>query len=187
MNTDEFEALVLGAEENTSLEFKGPCEWSCRTFAKDILALANIQDGGFIVVGFEDGSLKRLGVSKSQDESFDAEVMQDQMSEFTDSFVSFSVHHLSGNDRKKFVVIRVSEFEEIPVISRIDKYDIHRGAVYYRSRRGRPASKLISNSYDMRDLIDRATVKMMAKRGSQGYEADNSSHEEYYDQEIGDL
>lgn len=57
MNTAELEALITGAEETDVLEFKGAMSWDRNTFVKDILAMANVIDGGRIVVGVEDGIL----------------------------------------------------------------------------------------------------------------------------------
>lgn len=79
------------------------------------------------------------------------------------------------------------EFPEVPVVCKADTADIHQGKMYYRSRRRRPESEAVSNSFDMRDILDRATVKMMAKRKSQGYTAETAEQKNYYDEELGGL
>lgn len=188
MGTEEFESLIEGSPESESLEYKGACDWSTRTFAKDILAMSNIQDGGFIVIGIKDRTLERLGLSNSQLASFDIEKMQDQMANFADPFVSFTLYNIKDSVSKKYVVIRVFEFPEIPVVSRIDSHDVHKGIVYYRTRQHRPASEAITNSYDMRDVLDRAAIKLMSKRRSQGYRVeDDNTNKAFYEQELGDL
>lgn len=188
MDTDEFEALVEGSEESQTLEYKGPCNWSIRTFVKDILALSNVQDGGFIIIGFENRTLRRLGLSEAQIATYDVEQMQDQMANYADPFVTFTRYVVDGKDDKKYVVIRVSEFPEIPVVSRADGHDVRQGVVYYRTRRRRPASEPVTTSYDMRDILDRAGVKLMAKRSSQGYRVENDeTNHDYYARELGDL
>lgn len=188
MNTEEFESLILGAEETQALEFKGPCQWSVKLFAKDILALSNVQDGGFIVIGVEDKSWKRVGMTAAQTNSFQQEVMQDQMTSCSDPFVTFSCYKVKGADKKKYVVIKVHEFPEVPVVSRTDKFDLKEGVIYYRTRRRRPCSEPVANSYDMQDILDRAAVKLMSKRRSQGYRsAEEETNKQLYEKELGGL
>lgn len=188
MRTYDFESLVEGSEESQTLEYKERCTWNIKTFAKDILAMSNVQDGGFIVIGFEDETLKRQGVSKKDLGTYNLEQMRDQMAFYADPFVSFTLYKPTGRDGKKYIVIRVFEFAEIPVVSRHDKYDIKEGVIYYRTRRKRPASEPINNSYDIRDVLDRAVVKLSAKRETQGYTVRlDETNKEYYEKELGGL
>ena len=162
--------------ENLSpLTLKPPCNWDVRTFVKDILAFANVQDGGYIVIGFNDGAFDRIGVMDEQAESFNQETMQDQVANYADPFVTFYVYNdIVDSDGLRFVVIRVIEFSEVPVLCKADSSDVHKGRMYYRSRHRRPESEAVSNSFDMRDISTCATVKMMAKRKSQGYTAETT-------------
>lgn len=66
MNTEDVEALLSGAEETDALEFKGAVPWDRNLFVKDILAMANVIDGGRIVIGVEDGTFRRLGLAPEQ-------------------------------------------------------------------------------------------------------------------------
>jgi predicted HTH transcriptional regulator len=61
MNTQELEQILEGGTETQRIEFKGACDWSVRLLAKDILALSNVRDGGYIVVGVEDETFNRQG------------------------------------------------------------------------------------------------------------------------------
>jgi predicted HTH transcriptional regulator len=188
MDLPEFESLVEGAEESQSLDFKGPCTWDVTHLAKDILALSNVQDGGYIVVGFEDRTFRRVGVSNELAETFVQETMQDQMAQFADPFVTFAVYnHIVDADGLRFVIIRVSEFSEVPVVCRADSRDVNQGRIYYRSRRRRPESEPVSNSFDMRDILDRAAIKLMAKRKAQGYAVETVAQQKSYDDELGGL
>ncbi len=58
MTTEELEELLEGAEETDALEFKQAMNWD-DGLVKDILAMANIEDGGRIVVGIDDGTFAR--------------------------------------------------------------------------------------------------------------------------------
>ena len=188
MDIKQFESLVEGSEESQSLDFKGACSWDVKALVKDILAFSNVQDGGYIVIGVDDKTLKRIGVTAEQAESFNQETMQDQVTKYADPFVIFTVFNdIHDANGLRFVVIRVVEFAEVPVVCRVDGADVHHGRVYYRSRRRRPESEAVSNSFDMRDILDRAALKMMAKRKSQGYTAETTDQKNFYDEELGGL
>ncbi len=183
MTTDDFEGIVEGASESASLDFKAPMNWNVRSLVKDILAMANIQGGGKIVVGVND-DLSRTGLNEEQLSSFKEETMKDQIAEYADPYVSFSVKQATDRNGLKHVVITVSEFDENPVICRKDGADVKRGEVYYRSRSGRPASAHIVREHDMRDVLDRAVIKLMTKRQRQGYETSTGSYDENYAEEL---
>ncbi len=169
MQTSELEELLEGQTETQSLEFKGSCAWEARTFAKDILAMANVRDGGWIVVGVEDGTYKRQGLSEVQIRTFDQETMQDQMAEYADPFVSIQVFTPDDKEGRHYVVIKVRPFDDVPVICKKDGLDLQQGAVYYRGKSRRPESARIRNSYDVRDLIELATVRMMRRKTEIGF------------------
>lgn len=185
MDTYEFESLVEGASESASLDFKTAMNWS-KSLIKDILAMSNIQDGGRIVVGISD-DLNRVGLSEEQIASFNEESIKDQVAEYADPYVSFNIKVAKDRNGLKYMVISVNEFDEIPIICRRDGEDIKRGDIYYRSKSGRSASKRIANEYDMRDILDRAAVKLMSKRRNQGYQPQEASFDQIYETERGGL
>lgn len=190
MELRDFETLITASGESQSLDYKGPCTWS-KSLIKDILAMANVQDGGYLVFGFEDGSFARLGMTDEQIASFEEERIKDQVSQYADPYVEFSVFNdIVDANGKKFVVIHIDEFAEVPVICKKATTGIIKGAMYYRTKTSRPASEPISNAYELRDIMDRSAVKIMAKRRSQGYipaEEPNNEITHYYEEELGGL
>jgi len=169
MDVDELESILEGQAETQTIEFKGACGWDVVRMAKDILALSNVQDGGVIVIGVEDGTYKRQGVDAAQMQTFNVETMRDQMAAYADPHVNFVVEYPADSVGKRYVVIRVRSFEEIPVICRKDSQDTRAGVLYYRNKNRRIESAPISNSYDMRDVIEMATVRMMQRKQRFGY------------------
>jgi predicted HTH transcriptional regulator len=163
--------------------------WDAAKLARHILAMSNLADGGFIVVGVEDGTFARLGLNEDLAGTYDEEVMRDQMAKFADPHVTFAVERVADANGVSFLVIHVASFDEVPVVCRIDSTDTTAGAVYYRSSRRRPESAQINNSYDMRDVLTLAAVRMRQRLGRLGVrmEPTDDAVQEQLDRETADL
>ena len=173
VTTEELEALLQGSQESDTLEFKRAMGWDLG-LVKDILAMANVQDGGRIVIGIEDETLVRQGVSQEQLDSFTPDIMMDRVAVFADPHVSFSVDKVPDTAGLWFVVITIAAFERTPVICAKDggvQNELQRGAVYYRSKTGRPKSARVANANDMRDIVERAAIQTMRHFQSLGLQA----------------
>lgn len=169
MNTEEFELYLQGQAESPTLDFKAAMLWNASSLAKDILAFSNVQDGGRIIIGIEDGTFVRQGITEAQRHSYNIDLMRDQMASFADPHVDFSVEFPVDKDGKQYACIRVEPFDEIPVICRKDSADTRAGTIYYRNRNRRVESASVSNSYDMREIVEVATVRMMQKKLRAGF------------------
>jgi predicted HTH transcriptional regulator len=163
VTTEELETLLEGAEETDSLEFKTAMNWDKLALAKDILAMANIQDGGQIVFGIEDETNKRIGMSDDQIATFSSDHMRDQIGEYADPRVVFRKEVVQDTNGLKFIVLTVSPFDEFPVICKRDGPDLQKGTIYYRSKAQKPQSARVSNYTDMRDIIEVAVVRRMQR------------------------
>ena len=162
MTTDELESLLDGAEETDTLEFKGAMSWERYSLTRDILAMANVLDGGTIIVGIEDQTLARQGLGDDQCSSFNIEEMRDQVAPFAHPEVEFRCEIVTDRIGLQFAVIQVSPFRDIPVICAKDAKGLNAGDIYFRSRRRRPESVRISSSTEMRDIIEAAIVRRSA-------------------------
>lgn len=158
MDTQELEALLTGAEETDTLEFKAAVPWNRNLFVKDILAMANVIDGGRIVVGIEDQTFERQGLTAEQLATYRIEEMRDGIAPFADPRVVFRMDAVADLQGRQFVVIEVSPFEDVPVICHRDGTDVRAGVIYFRNRTRRPESAPVSNSSDMRDMVERAAA-----------------------------
>lgn len=185
MNTDQFETLLEGAEERDSLEFKTAMNWH-QSLIRDILAMANVQDGGLIVIGIEDETYTRVGLTDEQISTYNSETLRDRVAAFADPRVEFRVEVVKDRQGLKFVVIDVKPFETIPIVCRRDGSQLNEGDIYFRSRTGRPASARVSLSADMRDIIEIAIVRSRQRLAGIGFQPQAGSGPDY-DQELDGL
>jgi len=166
MDTAGLEALLEGSAESPSLDFKEAMSWKKDALVRDILAMANVQDGGTIVIGVretEQGAFERQGISEEQRQTYDADAMKDQVSPYADPHVEFGVSFPADNAGLLYAVIEVRPFSELPVICGKSGSEVKEGDIYYRSADRRPASARVSSSNDMRDIIERAIARRHAK------------------------
>ncbi len=170
MRVDDLEKLLEVGIESQTLDYKVSCAWEVEKFAKDLMAMANVVDGGIIVIGVEengDGTYKRKGILPEHKSTYKRDIMKDQMRSFADPHVDFMVDFTKDKTGLEYVVITVSPFQEIPVLCVKSSRETKIG-LYYRNRDGRPQSGIVSNSYDLRDVLDRAAVKLMQRNKKLG-------------------
>jgi predicted HTH transcriptional regulator len=159
--------LVRHGREERSLEYKGPENWANPAvrarLTKCILALANIQDGGAIVIGVEQvgQDFVPVGLNAADRDSFDQDHVAAHLANYADPYVEVTVSRVSyeGND---FVVIQVRQFDEIPIICRKKGQDLRGGAVYTRTRRMYECAE-VPGQAEMRELLELAIEKGLRK------------------------
>ncbi|WP_313809356.1 ATP-binding protein [Sphingobium sp.] len=186
MQSEDIEALLNGAEETDTLEFKAAVAWDRNLFVKDILAMANVIDGGRIVVGVEDQTFQRQGLTPGQLASYRIDEMRDGIAPFADPRAIFRMDAVADLQGRWYVVIEVSSFEDVPVICRRDGADVRAGTIYFRGRTRRPESAPVSNSADMRDMVERAAALSARRLRRIGFVPDLPAGPDY-DAELGGL
>ena len=168
MTDEEFAQLLAFSHETSGLEFKGPGARSDRQlFARVVraaLGMANRRDGGIIVIGVEDTgeSLNPVGLNDNDLDSWRYDYVADGIASYADPSVSFELE-IKEHDSKKYVVLVIREFEDIPVLCKRSYQGVLRdGACYVRTRR-KPETTEIPAQAEMRDLLDLATEKALRK------------------------
>ena len=164
MAEKEVADIIEYPNEERHLEFKGPVSWNNDIRAKitkSIIALANLKDGGWVVIGKEeqaDRSFKLIGLTQQECDSFDSDHVHAFVYERAEPPVNFQIIK-TEYDNKKFVIIRVKEFDEVPIMCKKSYGEIiHAGKIYVRSK-GKPESIAIPSEAEMRELIENAIDK----------------------------
>lgn len=176
MTLQEFQQKFDGQVETQNLDFKGAMAWDVKSFAKDILAMSNLRDGGFIIIGIkeQDGTFVKEGLSAEQAQSYKIDNMLDQMHTYTDPATEFFVTTITDIDAKLFIVIRVSTFRDVPIIARTQiNNELKPNTIYYRNSNRRVESAPVYNANDLRDIIEDAAIKLIRKRSLFGYKLES--------------
>jgi len=189
MEIEEFERLIEGGTETQKIDFKESCPWEKDSIAKDILAFSNVRGGGYIIIGIREieGGIERQGISDGHLGTYDLETMLDQLSSYADPRIDIELDPVEDvKNNKKYLIIVVKEFQDIPAICKKDGKEVNKGVIYYRNTDRRPESAPVSNSSDMRDIIELAAVKMVKKYRELGLTPE-SKDEELFDKELEEL
>lgn len=178
MTLQEFEQKLDAQIETQSLDFKADIPWDVKKLSKDILAMSNVRDGGAIIIGVQEDAtgFSKQGVCEANLKTFKIDVMKDQLLNYADPAVDINLFTLTDLEEKKFIVIKVLPFKEVPIISRKSiEGEIQANVIYYRNTNRRIESAPISNSTDLREIIELAAIKLMQKRKDFGYQASDDT------------
>lgn len=165
---DELARYIEHGREERDLEYKRTLHWADPAvrdkITKSILGMANIPDGGVIVLGMakKGESYERQGMPEVDADSFKQDDVSLYVSKFADPFVEITLRHVPY-DGKRYVVIQIREFDEIPVICKRPGAGLRAGAVYTRSRRKHETIE-VPSQVEMREIIERAVDKGIRKQ-----------------------
>ncbi len=197
MNASEFAKIVEIAKEGRHIEFKCSMSWADASFRakliKSVLAFSNVRDGGRIIIGVDqhDDTFDFVGVSADDLGTYDEDTITANVAEYADPYVRLALERVRYDDND-YIVIRVMEFEDVPVICRKDGLsNLRRGAIYTRTHR-MPESAEVPSQTELREILDIAVEKKIreyherqARVGAPGYA--EPDHGRRFDDELGDL
>jgi predicted HTH transcriptional regulator len=184
----DFEKHLERRYETNEVEFKGPGIRTTKAFlatvVRGMLGMANRRDGGYVIIGVE--STKRspvgtefnpVGLSEEQAASWlGYDDLSSSVNEYASPSVSFDPTLVIYQERK-FAVIRVHQFVDIPILCTKDfggpgkgarggdgqsTQILRRGACYVRSRH-KPETSEIPSEEEMRELLELAIDKGVRK------------------------
>lgn len=192
---EEFQRIVEAGYETRNLEFKpgflwtdDDALWLREKVIQTMLGMANTRDGGSIVIGVNerDGKLEFTGVSDDQLNAFVYDEVKGAVDGYASPSLSFDMAKALYQGAK-YVVISVSEFDEIPIISRDDggyttqkgDYLLRRGDIYVRSQSGPAGTRRVTET-EMREIIEMAIDKGQQKLRDRGWKFEAGKDEELF-------
>jgi hypothetical protein len=168
---DEEWGRLITQGETTHVDFKGPMAWdgSARgSLSKDVVAMANIRDGGVIVIGVSEVAGKSLqvdGVTEEQAATFDPTKVVEYIASRFQPPVRLQIERPIV-DGKQLIAIRVAEFETTPIVCISDGPETAQGSgkrMFYEGnvfvRNAAAKSEPIRRAEDMHALIRLAVSK----------------------------
>ena len=170
----EFERLLKPGYERQGVEFKGPGKRTNPPFlaivARAIMGMANRRDGGLVIIGIDSDSLDPVGLEDDFADTWTYDELAASVNEYASPSVSLDLEVKLYQERK-FIIIEVHEFDDIPILCRKD-YQLtnvkkaapvlRRGACYVRSR-SKPETSEIPSEEEMRELLELAIDKGLRK------------------------
>lgn len=158
---DELVALIELGRENRSLEYKEPRPWNDLKdkIAKTALGMANVRDGGTIVIGVSQrsGRLIPQGMTQADIATYNEDEVQAYVNRFADPYVRLEIYRIPRHGQE-FIAVVVHEFDEVPVVCKRSGVGLRQGSVYTRSYR-MPETCEVPSQTEMREIIDMATDK----------------------------
>jgi predicted HTH transcriptional regulator len=172
--------FITRGRETRNVEYKGargrePFAWGphevSAEIARTVMGMANI-GGGTIVIGMDQIGPDRWepnGVDDMVDASYTQDKVQQYVNQRADPYVELSVNHVL-HDGKRFVIIEVLEFREMPVVCTKGSKPLRQGAIYTRSFE-KVETVEVQSQTEMRDMLDRAIDIGVQKRLQTVFEA----------------
>lgn len=162
VGVDRLAALIELGREERFLEYKQSLPWDDlkNKIAKTAMGMANIRDGGTIIVGVAERGSQFVpeGMLDEHIATYDMDAIQAYLNRFADPYVRAELHHVKFS-QEKFIVLVVHEFDEIPVVCKRNWGDVLRqGAIYTRSHRI-PETCEVQSQTEMREIIEIAIDK----------------------------
>ncbi|HEX9994990.1 MAG TPA: RNA-binding domain-containing protein [Acidimicrobiales bacterium] len=165
---DEIEAALSPGYELRGLEVKGPGIRSDLPFfakvARAMLSMANLRDGGHVIVGIDDTNVAALGPGLQRDHLaswLEYDDVARKLAEYADPPLRFDIADRTLSSGAIVAAIQVHEFADVPVLCKKDFPGVLRaGACYVRTRKV-PETAEVPSATEMRDLLDLATEKAL--------------------------
>lgn len=197
---EQIAQLLEAGYELRNIEHKPPfgwndekSQWVMEKVIRAILAMTNTRYGGQIIIGIEvsdDRSVNLRGVTDEQLKSFgDFDGVKGIVDGYSFTNTDFDISW-GAHESKKYVVITVQEFSEIPAICR--KNGDSRGVltvydIYARSKKAPYGSIKITDA-EFREIIHMAVDKEKSNLKSRGWANKSTiSPEDFYNKQIKDL
>jgi len=154
-------------QEQPWLDFKESQPWQVLRWRllKTIMGMANLRDGGLILVGVaERGTTWELtGIDSTHLATFDYDDIIDQLSKYASPQVSVDIVAHDHDDGNRYLAFHVHQFDDSPVVCRNNspvevkpKDRLSAGEVYVRPSTGKPQTVRVTDAARLHDLLELA-------------------------------
>jgi len=158
-------------QESQGVDFKESACWEALKWnvMKTILAMANLRDGGIIVIGAsERGPTWELtGISAENLTTYEVDTIINQTNSYASPTVQIDIVTVHYRNERTFLVVQIHEFLDSPIVCRKGGEDLIEGAVYVRPP-GLAQTTRVMNASHMQDLLELAAEKRARRILEQG-------------------
>lgn len=189
--------LIEIGRETRNIEYKRTYNWNVPShkakIVKSILAMSNIKDGGYLILGVDEnnGTFTPVGMPKADFDLLNTDDILAFTNRFADPYVDIKLYK-DLYEGMLFTVIEVQEFQQYPIVCKSNgEENLRCGSIYTRTRR-MYESAVVPSQTEMREIIEMAVdkgIREFNRRVSYvgiGVQSQLSA-EEQYDQELGGL
>lgn len=149
--------------ESQSIEFKESAPWTAlqHKIAKAAMAMANLRDGGVVIIGVSERAdvWERTGISDEHLATYDVDTVIDGVNRYASPPFNVLLVLVNHEDRR-FLAIEVPEFTDTPIVCRREAVSegLKPGAVYVRPP-GKTQTTVVTSAEQMHDLLELAAEK----------------------------
>lgn len=154
-------------QEQTWLDFKESQPWEALRWRllKTMMGMANLRDGGLIIVGVaeRDTIWECTGIEPAHLGLFDYDDIMDQLDKFASPQIRVDIVIHDHDDGKRFLAFGVHQFDDSPVVCRNNSPDgvkgkerLATGEFYVRATRGKPQTVKVTDAAQINDLLELA-------------------------------
>lgn len=164
MTDEEFGEVLAMGRGQAGIEFAGADSRIANRkleaqVIRAMLSMANRRNGGLVILGVEDeATLVASGMSKGDLATWRYDDLAEAADKFADPLVKFDTE-VRSFEGKHFLVIRVYEFADVPVICKRSIPEVLREGICYVRTRRKPETAGVPSEAEMRDLLDMALEK----------------------------
>ncbi len=131
---DKVFSALHRCQESQRIEFKESAPWESLKWKiiRTALAMANLRDGGIIVIGpSERGNTWDLstGITNEHLKSYDIDTVLDCINNYASPYIELEMVVVKYKNEKEFLAIQVSEFVDTPIVyvRRVNQMTLKRG------------------------------------------------------------
>ena len=166
-------------QEQSWLDFKESQPWTELRWRllKTSMAMANLRDGGLIVIGVAErnDSWELTGIQEDHLETYDYDDIVDQLAKYASPQIKTDIVLHDDDDGNRYLAFHVDQFSDAPVVCRKNSPDSVRpkdrlsaGDVYTRPTSGKPQTAKVTDAERLHDLLELAAefrVRRMLEAG----------------------